>query len=140
MRLISPPVKHFHIVFTIPACLHKLFYINQRIAYSLLFKAAGQTLMQCARNTHYLGAEAGAVALLHTWGQTMTYHPHIHTIVPAGGVSDDGMEWVPSAKSFFCPGKSAQHRFQGVFYVGYCRSQYSGRRSNFQMIHPIFRP
>ncbi len=54
------------------------------------------------QNTHYLGAEAGAVALLHTWGgQTMTYHPHIHTIVPAGGLSDDGMEWVPSAKKFF---------------------------------------
>ena len=109
-----PPVKHFHIVFTIPACLHKLFYINQRIAYSLLFKAAGQTLMQCAKNTHYLGAEAGAVALLHTWGQTMTYHPHIHTIVPAGGLSDDGMEWVPSAKKFFVPVKVLSAVFRGI--------------------------
>ena len=109
-----PPVKHFHIVFTIPACLHKLFYINQRIAYSLLFKAAGNALIKCAKNTHYLGAEAGAVALLHTWGQTMTYHPHIHTIVPAGGLSDDGMEWVPSAKKFFVPVKVLSAVFRGI--------------------------
>lgn len=109
-----PPVKHFHIVFTIPECLHTLFYINQRIAYSLLFNAAGQTLMQCAKNTQYIGVEAGAVALLHTWGQTLTYHPHIHTIVPAGGLSDDGMEWISSAKKFFVPVKVLSAVFRGI--------------------------
>lgn len=109
-----PPVKHFHIVFTIPSCLHKLFYINQKMAYDLLFKAAGQTLMQCAKNTQYIGAQAGAVALLHTWGQTLTYHPHIHTIVPAGGLSDDGMEWIPSSKKFFVPVKVLSAVFRGI--------------------------
>lgn len=109
-----PTVKHFHIVFTIPSCLHNLFYINQQIAYSLLFKAVGKTLVQCAKNTQYLGAQAGAVALLHTWGQTLTYHPHIHTIVPAGGLSDDGMEWIPSAKNFFVPVKVLSAVFRGV--------------------------
>jgi hypothetical protein len=109
-----PSVKHFHIVFTIPSCLHGLFYINQRIAYGLLFKAAGQALMQCAKNTHYLGVQAGVVALLHTWGQTLTYHPHIHTIVPAGGLSDDGMEWIASAATFFVPVKVLSAVFRGI--------------------------
>lgn len=109
-----PPVKHFHIVFTIPSCLHNLFYINQQAAYSLLFKAVGKTLVQCAANTDYLGAQAGAVALLHTWGQTLVYHPHIHTIVPAGGLSDDGMEWIPSARKFFVPVKMLSAIFRGI--------------------------
>lgn len=109
-----PAVKHFHIVFTIPSCLHNLFYINQKIAYSLLFKAVGKTLVQCAKNTQYVGAQAGAVALLHTWGQTLSYHPHIHTIVPAGGLSDDGMEWIPSAKNFFVPVKVLSFVFRGI--------------------------
>lgn len=109
-----PAVKHFHIVFTIPSCLHNLFYINQKIAYSLLFKAVGKTLVQCAKNTEYLGAQVGAVTLLHTWGQTLVYHPHIHTIVPAGGLSDDGMEWIPSAKNFFVPVKVLSAVFRGI--------------------------
>ena len=109
-----PAVKHLHIVFTIPSCLHNLFYLNQQVAYSLLFKAVGKTLVQCAKNTEYLGAQAGAVALLHTWGQTLAYHPHIHTIVPAGGLSDDGMEWIPSAKKFFVPVKVLSAVFRGI--------------------------
>jgi hypothetical protein len=109
-----PATKHFHIVFTIPSCLHSLFYINQKVAYTLLFRAVGKTLIQCARNTKYVGAQAGAVSLLHTWGQTLTYHPHIHTIVPAGGLSDDGMEWIPSAKKFFVPVKVLSAVFRGI--------------------------
>ena len=108
------PVKHFHVVFTIPSNLHKLFYINQNKAYSLLFKAAGQALMQCAANTDYLGAQSGAVAILHTWGQTLVYHPHIHMIVPAGGLSDDLMEWKPAGKKFFLPVKALSAVFRGI--------------------------
>lgn len=109
-----PPVKHFHVVFTIPSCLHKLFYINQDNAYSLLFKAAGRALMQCAANPAFLGAQAGAVAILHTWGQTMVYHPHIHMIVPAGGLSEDQMEWIPAGKKFFLPVKALSAVFRGI--------------------------
>ncbi len=109
-----PPVKHFHVVFTIPSALHKLFYLNQQIAYSLFFKAAGAALMQCASNPRFLGAQAGAVAILHTWGQTLVYHPHIHMIVPAGGLSEDQMEWVPSAKKFFLPVKALSKVFKGM--------------------------
>jgi hypothetical protein len=109
-----PPVKHFHVVFTIPSCLHSLFYINQSKAYGLLFKAAGQALLQCAANPDFLGAQSGAVAVLHTWGQTLVYHPHIHMIVPAGGLSADQMEWIPSPKKFFLPVKVLSNLFRGI--------------------------
>jgi hypothetical protein len=108
------PGKHFHIVFTIPRCLYKLFYLNQRKAYSLFFKAAGKTLLQCAGNPKYLGAQAGAVGILHTWGQTLVYHPHIHMIVPAGGLSEDLMEWIPSGKKFFLPVRVLSAVFRGT--------------------------
>lgn len=108
------PVRYFHIVFTIPQCLHKTFYINQQLAYSLMFKAAGEALRICASNPKYLGAQTGAVTVLHTWGQTLTYHPHIHTIVPAGGLSDDETEWVQSGKKFFLPVKILSQLFRGL--------------------------
>ncbi|HLP38810.1 IS91 family transposase [Lacibacter sp.] len=108
------PVKHFHIVFTIPSCLHKLFYINQACAYSLLFKAAGKALIQCAANPEFVGAQAGAVGILHTWGQTLIYHPHIHMIVPAGGLSEDQMEWVPAGRKFFLPVKALSAVYRGI--------------------------
>jgi hypothetical protein len=109
-----PPVRHFHVVFTIPACLNATFYLNQGQAYRLLFKAAGEALTRCASNPAYLGAQTGAVAVLHTWGQTLAYHPHIHMIVPAGGLSCDQMEWVPSNKKFFLPVKALGKVFRGI--------------------------
>jgi hypothetical protein len=108
------PVPHFHIVFTIPRCLHKTFYINQSVTYGLMFKAAGEALKICAANPKFLGAQTGAVAVLHTWGQTLSYHPHIHMIVPAGGLSQDGMEWVASGKKFFLPVKVLSGLFRGI--------------------------
>jgi hypothetical protein len=113
-----PPVKYFHLVFTIPECLNYLLYINQKHAYHLLFQAAGKALTQCAKNTNYLGANPGAVAILHTWGQTLVYHPHIHMIVPAGGLSEDQTEWIPSNKKFFLPVKILSAVFRGIL----CRS------------------
>jgi hypothetical protein len=109
-----PPVKHFHIVFTIPDCLHKLFYHNQKPAYDALFNAAGQALAKCASNPAFLGAQAGAVAILHTWGQALTYHPHIHMMVPGGGLSQDQMEWVPAHKKFFLPVKVLSKVFRAI--------------------------
>jgi hypothetical protein len=109
-----PPVKHFHIVFTIPQCLHKLFFLNQGKTYNLLFRAAGQALMKCAADPKLMGVQAGAVCVLHTWGQTLVYHPHIHMIVPAGGLSEDQMEWIPSHKKFFLPVKILSNVFRGL--------------------------
>lgn len=109
-----PPTRHFHLVFTIPQSLHKLFYLNQTQAYKLLFKASAMALKTCAENPKFLGAQTGAVAVLHTWGQTLNYHPHIHMIVPAGGISEDNMEWIHSGKAFFLPVKVLSALFRGI--------------------------
>jgi len=109
-----PPVRYFHLVFTIPECLHKLFYMNQAQAYTMLFKASAQALKTAAANPKFLGAQTGAVAVLHTWSQSLSYHPHIHMIVPAGGLSEDEMEWVPSGKNFFLPVKVLGALFRGI--------------------------
>jgi len=109
-----PPTRHFHLVFTIPQSLHRLFYMNQAQAYKLLFKASSMALKTCAANPSFLGAQTGAVAVLHTWGQTLNYHPHIHMIVPAGGLSEDNMEWVHSGKNFFLPVKVLSALFRGI--------------------------
>jgi hypothetical protein len=109
-----PKVKYFHLVFTIPESLNSLFYLNQQAAYNILFKAAGKAMNSVAQNTKYLGAKTGAVGILHTWGQTLTYHPHIHMIVPAGGLSEDYTEWIPSHKKFLLPVKSLSMVYRGI--------------------------
>lgn len=106
------PVKHFQLVFTIPDILNPLFYINQERCYSMLFKASAEALKKTIKQ--YLQAESGAVALLHTWGQTLNYHPHIHMMVPAGGVDVDGMQWIHSPGKFLVPVKAISAVFRGI--------------------------
>jgi len=108
------PGRYFHIVFSIPHLLNQLFYINQAICYKLLFDAASGALRNAGRNHNFLGAETGAVAVLHTWGQTLSYHPHIHMLVPAGGLSEDGIEWIAAHKKFFVPVKALSKMFRGI--------------------------
>jgi predicted Zn-ribbon and HTH transcriptional regulator len=109
------PVKYFHAVFTIPASMHKLFYANQRICYDLLMKAASQAVLKAGENPRFLGAKTGCVAILHTWGQSLTYHPHVHLLVPAGGFDSDMVEWIKSDKNFFAPVKALSSLFRGIF-------------------------
>jgi predicted Zn-ribbon and HTH transcriptional regulator len=109
------PVKYFHAVFTIPASMHKLFYANQRICYDLLMRSASQTILKAAENPRFLGAKTGCVAILHTWGQALTYHPHVHLLVPAGGFDNDLIEWIQSADDFFAPVKILSSLFRGIF-------------------------
>ena len=108
------PGRYFHIVFSVPHLLNPLFYINQNLCYKLLFDAASQALQKAGRNPQFLGAETGAVAVLHTWGQTLSYHPHIHMLVPAGGLSEDSMEWIEAPKKFFVPVKAISAIFRGI--------------------------
>lgn len=108
------PGKYFHIVFTLPSLLRPLFYINQKACYDILFQSAKMALLQAGRNSSYLGADVGAVAILHTWGQSLIYHPHIHMLVPAGGLSEDGVEWISSPKKYFAPQKALAGMFRGV--------------------------
>jgi hypothetical protein len=109
------PVKYFHIVFTIPSALHKLFYTNQGICYDLLMKSAAQAVLKAGGNPSFLGAKTGCVAILHTWGQALTYHPHVHLLVPTGGFDSDMVEWIKSEKNFFAPVKALSSLFRGIF-------------------------
>jgi|ERR1035437_4175300 Putative transposase/Transposase zinc-binding domain len=109
------PVKYFHIVFTVPSSMHKLFYANQGICYNLLMKSASQAILKAGENPRFLGAKTGCVAILHTWGQALTYHPHVHLLVPAGGFDSDQLEWIQSDEDFFAPVKVISSLFRGIF-------------------------
>jgi len=109
------PVKYFHIVFTVPSALHKLFYANQAICYDLLMRSASQAIIKAGENPAFLGAKTGCVAILHTWGQALTYHPHVHLLVPAGGFDSEMVEWIKSEKNFFAPVKVLSTLFRGIF-------------------------
>jgi hypothetical protein len=109
------PVKYFHIIFTIPSAMHKLFYTNQEICYNLLMRSASEAVLKAGENAAFLGAKTGCVAILHTWGQALSYHPHVHLLVPAGGFDSDLTEWVRSEKNFFAPVKVLSAIFRGIF-------------------------
>jgi hypothetical protein len=106
------PIPHFHAVFTVPESLHPLFLCNEASIYTLLFQTVAQTLRSLALDKRLLGAEIGFTAVLHTWGQTLTYHPHIHCIVPGGGLSTSGITFVQSRSKFFLPVKAMSALFK----------------------------
>jgi hypothetical protein len=97
------PVPYFHVVFTLPAAIADIAYQNKAVIYDLLFKAASETLLTIAADPKHLGARIGITAVLHTWGSAMTHHPHVHGIVPGGGISLDGSSWVRCRPGFFLP-------------------------------------
>ena len=109
------PVRYFHIVFTIPSELNRLALVNQKCLYDILFKAAAESLLMLAKDPKYLNALTGLVAVLHTWGQNLMEHPHLHTIVPAGGWNETTQYWKASRKTFFIPVKVISAVFKGKF-------------------------
>lgn len=105
---------YFHVVFTVPSELNPIFYQNQRQMYALLFKAASETLLELCADQKYLGAKPGITAVLHTWGQNLSYHPHLHCVVSGGGLI--GLNtWKDSRKKFFLPVKVLSKKFRGKF-------------------------
>ena len=108
------PVTYFHVVFTLPSELQGIAFQNQEAIYSLLFKASGETIRELAADKKYLGAEIGLTSILHTWGQNLMYHPHVHMIVPGGGLTADG-KWRNTQKKFFIPVKVMAKKFRGKF-------------------------
>ena len=109
------PIRYFHVVFTLPEALNPLVLINHSLMYDLLFEASWHALRKTAINPAFLGAQTGALALLHTWGQTLSLHPHIHMLVPAGGLDTDGWQWVKSPKKFFVPVKALSKIFRACY-------------------------
>ena len=107
-------VGYFHVVFTVPDDLNLVFRQNQETMYGLFFKAVSETLLELSRDKKYLGATPGITAILHTWGQNLMYHPHIHCIVTGGGLTVDG-QWRNTRKKFFIPVKVLSAKFRGKF-------------------------
>src|SRR5262245_13744771 len=112
------PVPYFHIVFTLPHLLNPLIRVNQRPLYTLLFQAAIQTLQEFARDPQHLGAELGITAVLHTWGQTLTEHIHLHCVVTGGGLSADGTQWRPGRHRFLFAVTALSPVFRGKYLAG----------------------
>ncbi|NMG42057.1 IS91 family transposase [Chelativorans sp. ZYF759] len=109
------PVGYFHVVFTLPAEIGDIAFHNKALVYDLLFKAASETMLTIAADPRHLGARIGITAVLHTWGSAMTHHPHVHMIVPGGGVSLDGSRWIPSRPAFLLPVRVLGKLFRRLF-------------------------
>lgn len=112
------PVPYFHVVFTLPATIGAIAYQNKAKVYGLLFTAAAETLTTIAADPKHLGAVVGLTAVLHTWGQNLNHHPHVHCIVPGGGISPDGDRWVRCRPNFFLPVRVLSRLFRRLFLEG----------------------
>jgi len=108
-------VKYHHAVFTLPEQLGPVALQNKRVVYGLLFRAVAETLQTIAKDPKHLGAEIGFLAILHTWGQRLNHHAHIHCVIPGGGLSFDGQRWIPCRKNFFLPVRVLSALFRGKF-------------------------
>jgi hypothetical protein len=109
------PIEYFHVVFTLPSELNPLVLMNRKILYDLLFRAASETLVELAQDPKHLGATVGIIGILHTWGQNLRDHPHLHCIVTGGGLSADRGRWVSCRKGFFLPVRVLSSLFRGKF-------------------------
>ena len=109
------PVPYCHVVFTLPEQLAPLALQNARLFYSLLFRAVSRTLLEIAADPRHLGAHIGILAVLHTWSQNLMHHPHVHCVVPAGGIAPDGSRWIRCRQKFFLPVRVLSRLFRGKF-------------------------
>ena len=124
------PVEYFHVVFTLPEPLAKLSLQNKQEMYNLLFRATAETLLTIAADPQHLGAQIGFFCILHSWGQSRTHHPHLHCVVPGGGISLDGSRWVACRPRFFLPVKVLSERFRNV-YLLYLEQAYTAGKLQF---------
>ncbi len=112
------PVDYFHVIFTLPAEIAPIAYHNKAVVYDLLFRTAAETLLIIGADPQHLGARIGFTAVLHTWGSAMTHHPHLHMIVPGGGISFDGTRWVSCRPGYFLPVRVLSRLFRRLFLAG----------------------
>ena len=121
------PVPYFHVVFTLPAPIADIAYQNKAVIYDLLFRAAAEATLTIAADPKHLGARIGITAVLHTWGSAMTHHPHLHMIVPGGGISLDGNKWLACRPSFFLPVRVLSRLFRRLFLKMLAAAHAAGR-------------
>jgi len=134
------PIGYFHVVFTLPAGIADIAFQNKALIYDLLFKAASQTMMTIAADPKHLGARIAITAVLHTWGSAMTHHPHVHMIVPGGGITPDGSRWVSSRPAFLLPVRVLGKLFRRLFLNRLVALHDAGRLSFFgSLVHLVDR-
>jgi hypothetical protein len=121
------PVPYFHLVFTLPDALDPIALANPRLVYDLLLRCAAETVLAVAANPDHLGARTGVLAVLHTWGQALQFHPHVHCVVPGGGLSFDRTRWVGARPDFFLPVRALGRVFRGKFLEGLRAASAAGR-------------
>jgi hypothetical protein len=121
------PTPYFHVVFTLPEQLQPLGLKNRRVLYDLLFRAGSQTLLKLAADPRRLGAQIGFTAVLHTWGQNLLFHPHLHCVVTGGGLSPDRQRWVAGREDYFLPVRVLGQLFRGKFLAGLKAAYQAGK-------------
>ncbi len=121
------PVEYYHVVFTLPAPIADLAYANKVVIYRLLFEVAAETLSTIAADPKHLGAQIGVTLVLHTWGSAMTHHPHVHGIVPGGGLSPDRERWVACRRGFFLPVRVLSRLFRRRFLEELAKAHHAGQ-------------
>ena len=134
------PVPYYHVVFTLPALIADIAYQNKRVIYGILFKAAAKTLITIADDPKHLGARIGLIAVLHTWGSALPHHPHVHCIVPGGGISPDGKEWVSCRPGFFLPVRVLSRLYRRLFLEKLAAAHEAGRLRFFNDLAPLAEP
>jgi Putative transposase/Transposase zinc-binding domain len=134
------PVGYYHLVFSVPHALVPLVWQNKKVLFTLLFEAAAATLLEVAADPKHLGAEIGFLSILHTWGQTLQPHPHVHCVVPGGGLSPDHQRWINSSTHFFLPVKVLSRVFRGKFVAGLRRAARAGRLTFHGECRPLANP
>ena len=130
-------VPYYHVVFTVPAPIADIAYHNKAVIYDILFKAASETLLSIAADPKHLGARIGMTAVLHTWGSALTHHPHVHIIVPGGGISPDGERWVSCRPGFFLPVRVLSRLFRRLFLERLATAHKAGRLTFFNDMAPL---
>jgi hypothetical protein len=134
------PVEYYHLVFTLPAPIGELAYYNKSVLYAVLFQAAAETVQTIARDPRHLGARTGLTLVLHTWGSAMTHHPHVHGIVPGGGLSADAERWVGCKPGFFLPVRVLSRLFRRLFLERLDRAYRAGDLRFFGGLRPLVDP
>jgi hypothetical protein len=133
------PVAYFHVVFTVPEAIAAIALQNRAVVYDILFKAAADTVRLVAANPRHLGAETGMIAILHTWGQTLTHHPHIHCLVPGGGLAADG-RWIGCRPGFFLPVRVLSRLYRRLFLERFQTAFDKGDLNFFGSLAPLVVP
>ncbi len=123
-------MPYFHVVFTVPDLIATIAFQNQVVVYDILFRAASETLRRIAADPEHLGAEIGFFGVLHTWGQSLMHHPHIHFLVPGGGIAPDGPTWIACRPGFFLPVQVLSRMFRGLF-LDYLDKAFAAGELNF---------